>query len=276
MLQTYSTTQYRQSLPSDRPEREPFVDFPIPSRPVHPATATVRMVLGDRVTAEECQALARAVMAIVPVRNGSTISAAFGGDRHLHLIVEGWAYRAHGLHDGVRQITNILVAGDMCNWVPPAANEDIRACGPVRVAVLRRTADNDDRPSFHRYRERTMVDDMRRLRAQLTSLGRRNARERVAYHLADVHDRSNKAGLAKDGAFACPLTQEQLADLLGLTPVHVNRVLQGLRRDGLLVCGRRRIALPDLERLHAVAGWGADVIEADAAMGARPILLPPR
>lgn len=247
-------------------------------RPPHDAIAPIpasRHALGHHTTIDECRAVSSAMVELVALRNNALIAGPFDGGAHLHLLVDGWAYRAYGLPDGGRQITDVMVPGDLCDWIQPEPNAEIRASGPVRVAVLRRSLHDRDLQAFSRHRERAMADDIRRLRALLTSLGRRDAHGRVSYGVAALHHRLERIGLVRDGTFACPLTQEQLGDLLGLTSVHVNRVLNRLRRDGVLMFAKRQVTILDRERLHAIAGWQADVDAAHAAVPDRvPFVLP--
>jgi CRP-like cAMP-binding protein len=142
------------------------------------------------------------------------------------------------------------------------AGTELRACGPARVAVLRKEVlvDRGSR-ALARCWEWARDAETQSLRHRLVSLGRRDARLRIAHFMSELHDRLRRVGLAHDDAFDCPLTQEQLADVLGLTPVHVNRVLQALRRQGLLRFNRPRITFPDLDRLHAEAGYADRRIE---------------
>lgn len=184
----------------------------------------------------------------------------------LHLIVEGWAYRARTLRDGGRLITDILLPGDLCDCAGSALEIDyeLRACGFARVAVLESDLLAEQELRSLQYRmEWLRADEARMLRSRLLSLGRRDARGRVAHLLSELHGRLSKVGLATRGGFNCPLTQEQLADVLGLTSVHTNRVLQGLRRDGLITFDRRHVVIPDLTALYTAAGF--DEVEAYVA-----------
>lgn len=268
MLYTHSTMSSRRPPHS---EAAPILmDTGAASKPIPGAAAAIRLACGDHATIEECQTLARAIVDIVEVRNNALLCRPVDGGARLHLLIEGWAYRAQSLLDGARQITDVLVPGDICDWVSPASNEEIRASGSVRVAVLRRTMDGHDLQALSARQQRAMIGDTHRLRAQLTSLGRRDARGRVAYCIVSLHHRLERVGLVRGGGFACPLTQEQLGDLLGLTSVHVNRVVQGLRRDDVLTIGGRQVTILDLTRLHAIAGWQAD----DALPDHRSFALP--
>ena len=91
--------------------------------------------------------------------------------------------------------------------------------------------------------------------AQITRLGRLNAHERLADFLLELQERFALAGLVRgDGQFEMPLTQEALADVLGLTPVHVNRVVQHSRRDGWLEWRAKRVTIHDPEQLAVLVG----------------------
>jgi CRP-like cAMP-binding protein len=72
--------------------------------------------------------------------------------------------------------------------------------------------------------------------------------------MSELYQRLRPLGLANDGTFECPMTQEQLADALGLTSVHVNRTLQKLRRCGALTLQKRTVVISDFARLNAEAG----------------------
>lgn len=87
------------------------------------------------------------------------------------------------------------------------------------------------------------------------NVGRRDARSRIAHLLCEFAYRLDMQGLSPDGGYELPMTQEQLADAAGLTPVHVNRVLQALQRDELLDRDRRMLRFIDRERLQQVADF---------------------
>jgi CRP-like cAMP-binding protein len=92
-------------------------------------------------------------------------------------------------------------------------------------------------------------------RDRIVALGRRSARGRVAYLLCELMWRQRAVGLAEDDAIQLPLTQVELADTLGLTSVHVNRILQGFRRDNLIALAHHRLTLLDVGRLQKIAGF---------------------
>jgi CRP-like cAMP-binding protein len=88
----------------------------------------------------------------------------------------------------------------------------------------------------------------------VTRLGRLNAQERIGDLLLELNERLALAGLADPQGFAMPLTQEMLADALGLTPVHVNRMLQLARREGDIEWRPGRVTLTDVAALAQKVG----------------------
>jgi CRP-like cAMP-binding protein len=97
------------------------------------------------------------------------------------------------------------------------------------------------------------------------NVGRRDARERISHLLCEFAKRLELAGLGGTSGYQLPMTQEQLADATGLTPVHVNRSLKVLEGDGLIVRDRRFVGIPDWERLRDVAGFSELYLHLDQA-----------
>jgi CRP-like cAMP-binding protein len=93
------------------------------------------------------------------------------------------------------------------------------------------------------------------LHNHIVRLGRQTAYERMAHLMLEFHARLHVAGLAVGHEFAMPLTQETLADSLGVSVVHVSRILMQLRRDGLLQTASGKVRILDLSSMQAVADW---------------------
>lgn len=176
---------------------------------------------------------------------------------YLCRLAEGWAFRQQILRSGARQITDVFVPGDLIPASLFARRETI-ACGEARVLILSQACPKGDAAStFRHIRESAREAEIRILRARLVSLGRLDSRARVAHFFAELHARLNMSGRVVDGAFTCPLTQEHVADVLGLTTVHVNRTMRRLRAEGLLVISRPRVRIPDVGRLRDATGFDA-------------------
>lgn len=100
------------------------------------------------------------------------------------------------------------------------------------------------------------------LRAWTVSLGKRDAAERLAHLICELFVRLGIAGSDRTDGFDLPLTQEELGDALGLTPVHVNRVLRHLREAGLMSFKNRTVEIVDFPKLQKVAGFDPGYLHA--------------
>jgi CRP-like cAMP-binding protein len=96
----------------------------------------------------------------------------------------------------------------------------------------------------------------------LFNIGRRSAIERTAHFFMEFAERLSLVGLATEAEFECPLSQFVLADALGLTAVHVNRVLRQLREQDLVTLRRGRVRIHDLNRLRKLAGFHGGYLNA--------------
>lgn len=92
-------------------------------------------------------------------------------------------------------------------------------------------------------------------REWLLNVGRRDARERVAHLLCEISARLEATGLAREFTYELPMTQEQIGDALGLTAVHINRVLKALEKDNLIKRQKREVAIADWQRLRRAADF---------------------
>ena len=184
------------------------------------------------------------------------------GDRpdHVHLMMAGWSCRYKLLADGSRQITAFLLPGDFCDahiTLLKQMDHGIATLEPAEVAFIPRDVMRamTDRPAIARALWWASLVDEGVLRAWIVNLGRREAMERVAHLMCELHARLSNVGRVVATGFACPLTQDELADATGLTPVHVNRVLRRLREDGLMTLKQGFAAITDLRGLQRVAGF---------------------
>jgi CRP-like cAMP-binding protein len=107
-------------------------------------------------------------------------------------------------------------------------------------------------------------------REWMVSMGRRSSYEQMAHLLCELLLRFRAVGLAEDNNYPLPATQAELGDAFGLSTVHVNRTLQRLRAEGLVILTERRITIPDPERLMKVAGFDPSYLEVRG--GAKPFV----
>ena len=190
------------------------------------------------------------------------------GDRpeHVHVILEGWAARYRTLSDGSRQIVAFLVPGDFCDLhydVLDHADHSIFALTRCRVAYMP-IAELDPLMSAHGELARALrwgsLVDEATLREWIVNLGRRDAFERIAHLLCELHARMQMVGLVRDEQMPFPITQSEIADATGLTAVHVNRTLQRLREEKLVKLANRNLTILDLGALQTAAGFSGDFL----------------
>lgn len=170
------------------------------------------------------------------------------------LILDGWAGRQRILADGRRQFIDFALPGDVIGdsaYPGAIVGAAVVTLTDVRVCPL---PASEGYPDLERAYAVSRALNEARLMAQITRLGRLDARERILDLLLEFHERLSLAGLTEGDGYAIPLTQELFADALGLTSVHVNRTLQQARRTGELCWNGRRVDFPDLAGLRALLG----------------------
>jgi CRP-like cAMP-binding protein len=196
------------------------------------------------------------------------------GDRpdHVHLMIEGWSCRYKMLADGTRQITAFLVPGDFCDTQITIFDEMDHSIGSLtdcRVAFVPRAliAELTEQPAIARALWWASLVDEAVLRAWIVNMGRREAQDRIAHLICELHVRLRNVGLAPGNSFELPLTQEELSDALGLTSVHVNRTLKRLREDGLMTFRRQQIVITDVPALRKIADFDPNYLHLPAGVG---------
>ena len=177
------------------------------------------------------------------------------------VIVSGFACRHKVVVDGARQILSVHMRGDgvdFQNAILRYADHSLQALTKIEVAEIpvRAVADliaSNPNVTLALWAE-TLVDASVH-REWNANVGRRDARTRIAHLLCELGLREEAAGLCDRHAYVMPLTQEQLADATGLTPVHVNRVLQGLRAEGVLARDRGTVKIADWDQLTRIGDF---------------------
>lgn len=177
------------------------------------------------------------------------------------VILSGWAARYQILRNGARQITRLLLPGDAFYFEGSPdgiAVEEVITLSPCRIATIQR---GDMRRLIDRF---PAVGEALRnygcmenavLSSWVVNVGRRDALERMAHLICETHFRLSQVDPQLGQQMPFPLTQDDLADVLGLTPVHINRKLQQLRQDGLIVLRSKQLTIHDLRSLQQIAGF---------------------
>jgi CRP-like cAMP-binding protein len=191
--------------------------------------------------------------------------------RSVFLVKEGLAIRYRNLPDGGRQIMTFLLPGDLCEehvFLLKTMDHSIGTITPVRLAPISRERMMEmytHRPRISAALWWSSLQEQAMLRERIVSLGRRDARGRVAYLLCELLWRFAAIGLTHKDGFWLPLTQTELGDTLGLSPVHVNRVLKEFRDHGLILVEQKRISLLDIAALQSIAALSEDYLQLEGA-----------
>lgn len=193
---------------------------------------------------------------------GSTILVEGSNTPHLYTVTSGWGFRFKLLDDGRRQILNYVLPGDFIGLQGSILEEmehSVEALTSMQLCVFERNRLGnlfEKAPSlgyditWMAAREEQILDE------HLLSVGRRSAFERAAYLLAYLHDRSKMVELfAETPEIISPLTQQHLADTLGLSLVHTNKTLKKLSAQKLVEWRESSFRILDIEGLKEAASW---------------------
>lgn len=226
-----------------------------------------RFIESNFLSAEDRRALAE--IATMPRSLKAGVDLVTEGVRtdNIYFLTRGWACRYKATRDGARQITGLVVPGDACNldsFMLDKVNFGVRTLTAATAVGLPRDRVQvlaAERPGVARAFTWFTIVENAILSEWALSLGRQAARERLAHLFCEMAVRlggshENEAG------FELPVTQEQIADVLGLTPVHVNRVMQQLRTERLIVVESRRVTVPDMTELCRVGGFDGSYLYA--------------
>jgi CRP-like cAMP-binding protein len=182
------------------------------------------------------------------------------------VLLVGWACSYKDLPNGSRQIISFPIAGDcvgLRSVLLRTADHSFSALTDAVVSPVEGTRLLECITEFPRLgaalmwaasRDEAMVVE------HLVNIGRRNAIERTAHFFLELAERLRLVGLATETEFKCPLSQFVLADALGLTAIHVNRVLRQLREQDLLTLRKGGVRIHDLDRLRRLAGFQGDYL----------------
>ena len=216
-----------------------MIDGPRPSAQTYPARVLISKLDGLIVLGDEDRTL---IHTSVSRSRDFPAGVRFPSEKRVQqsFVVSGWIGRQRMLADGRRQIVSTVLPGELVGLYPnPLVAMATVSLTNVRVADLRSLAEAVAlAPERHHKLRAALAVAARIEEAQLAEqvlrLGRRTALERVGHWLLDVQSRLAAAGLGEGDRFAMPLTQETLGDVLGLSLVHINRIVQQLRRERLV------------------------------------------
>lgn len=182
---------------------------------------------------------------------------------HCCLVLSGFAVRHKVVGDGGRQIVNVHLSGDMAdlqNSMLGIADHNVQALNKMTAAFIPRTSLAElafDRPAIGKALWIETLIEGSISREWIANVGRRDAQTRMAHLLCEFAYRLDALGLGSECSYELPMTQEQLADTLGLTSVHVNRTLKALDASGLIARSKKSVTITDLRKLEDTGDFRA-------------------
>ncbi len=212
-------------------------------------------------TSEELKWLAEAQSRPVTVKRGKQLIQEGQTGHKAFIIQDGWACSYKDLPNGSRQIISFPIPGDcvgLRSVLLQTADHSFSALTDAVVSAVEGSQILKCITECPRLgtallwassRDEAMVVE------HLVNIGRRSAIERTAHFFMELAERLNLVGLATEAEFKCPLSQFVLADALGLTAIHINRVLRKLRERDLLTLRKSTVRIHDLDRLRKLAGF---------------------
>ena len=189
--------------------------------------------------------------------------------QHCCLILSGWACRYKLLHEGKRQILSFHIAGDIPDLGTlhiPTMDHGLASVTKVTVGFI---PHENLRALTHAYPGigalfwRATLIDAGVFRAWIVGMGRRAAFERIAHLFCEMYLKMQAIGLAGDHRCPMPITQADLADALGLTSVHVNRVLQTMRGRALITLKSSTLVIAAWDELIRVSEFDPNYLHID-------------
>lgn len=186
------------------------------------------------------------------------------------LLISGFAYRHKVAGDGGRQIMSIHMKGDIVdlqNSLLGVADHNVQMLTPGQVALIPIAAVQElafDHPNVGRAMWYETLVDGSIFREWLLNVGRRDAKTRIGHLLCEFAMRMETTGLGKKDEYDIPISQEQLADAVALTSVHVNRCLMALEAQGLIRRNKRVIHITDWKKMAKFSDFDPRYLHDDA------------
>ena len=246
MLVEYSASSFQRSSP--------------PCRDTNPLIERLKMFVSlgvEEIAAIETMCSNRRI-----IRANETLVREGSRPDRVYLVLSGVAFRYRFLAVGRRQILGYLLPGDLCDTQFVILNEADHNVGllsdsevaVISLSVLMKTM--VAYPKIERALLMMSLVDAAMLREWLLNVGQRDAFQKLAHFFCELNARFGSLGLHEEAAgFNIPLTQNELADTMGLTVVHVNRMLQRFRHEGLLNWSRRHVEILNYPQLEYLAGF---------------------
>jgi CRP-like cAMP-binding protein len=222
-------------------------------------TLVEKLSLRDRISPEEIEALQKALEPPKTVAAGSDIVREHSRPLHSTLLISGFSARYSTLEDGARQITEINVSGDFIDLHSLLMKQMDHGVVALTECVIAEAPHSGliDITEHHPHLTRLLwldtIIDAAVHRQWLVAMGRRSGLGHLAHLVCELYLRLQAVGQTGDMTFDLPLTQAVLGDALGLSTVHVSRLISELRGEGVINWSNGQIDILDWRRLAEIA-----------------------
>jgi len=189
------------------------------------------------------------------------------------VLLSGFAYRHKITGEGARQIISIHMPTefiDLQNAFLAVSDHNVQMLTAAEIVLIPRGAIRDlalSHPAIGRALWIDSLIEAAMFREWVVNVGRRDSRTRISHLLCEFSLRLESHGLASEHRYELPMTQEQLADAVGLTPVHVNRVLKLLEQEGLISRDKRAIVIEDWQRMREAGDFNERYLHLETVKG---------
>jgi CRP-like cAMP-binding protein len=220
-----------------------------------------RLTVLAQLTEEEQAYLDQIVARPINIKIGTEIAYEGQNSQSVYIVQHGWTCEYKLLPDGGRQIIAFPVPGDCIgvrSVLLKTSRHSFQAVSDVtlsRIEAPRIVRLFNELPYLGMALLLATTRDEAMIVERLVSLGRRTAIERIAHFFLELHDRLLSVGLATSTEFVCPINQYLLADALGLSAIHVNRMLRELREDDLMTFADHKVIFHNITRMEELAGY---------------------
>ncbi|MEK7343598.1 MAG: Crp/Fnr family transcriptional regulator [Pseudomonadota bacterium] len=218
-----------------------------------------RLVEFVPLTASDVEMMRQCMSQPYPVAKGQTIRSEGREVDGVYFLLDGWVASSVMLKNGQRQIVKVHLCGDMLGFPSLAmarAVETLEAVSNATVAHIpagRLGAVFAQAPRVAAAMLLSSQKERVALMHALSWLGATEAYERFVAFLIDIHNRLDAAGLVTNGRFDFPVRQHQIAEVIGVSVVHMNRIMKRLDRSGLIERGRNMFRITDMAGLKELA-----------------------
>jgi two-component sensor histidine kinase/CRP-like cAMP-binding protein len=198
-----------------------------------------------------------------------------GGGEYVHIVLEGWVARYRDLANGTRQHIALHLPGDVCDLdrvmlgAVDFGAAALTSCRVARISLPDLQGVFDAKPRLAMVFWWMLSAENAMACAWASSLCQKTAQERLAHLLCEIAVRLSEPAPADGATYPLRMTQEDLANALGLSVVHANRSLQSLRAEGVIEVANRQLRIVDWGRLCRIAEFDPAYLHREGPKGAR-------